>query len=668
MKIAFTIITLCFISFFGGQAQNNDTLNIYKKASKIPKRFTKDPITLALKLTEDYSQDSEKVMAISFWIAKNIKYNYKAYATRSFHGMDSRGVLSRRMALCGEYSQLFKEMCETVGVQCEVVHGYTKDFDFFPEDTFYRGEHAWSVVKINGSWSLIDLTWTSSYITPRRQIIAKLLWTLFKRDYEKKFKAVRTFNPSWLYVPPERLIYNHMPLVDIFQMLSHPVSIEDFQKGGDVITTHLTNTKCREEENPELNIFRSKSDYDQWIYLSEKTLEFNPNNHRDAGYYSLLAADSTYRKLRQKNADVLQGSIKGIEKFKQQFSTADSLLELSILDNELEFLTYRKRSENWLHLTKKKNKDLKSQVKARYKLNSIQYKTVRKTSYKNKSHTRHAESSIRSLQNINISRTKRPKKTTQKDSTLNELHIYHHRLELDSLRSSMVIKDSIFSDFPKEERVLALLNEERIFELHKANYHSFNLWVNKKSIELPYVYYNSYAIDKPWFEDNLKHADKLNKSYTDSLILGLYINQNQTYGIMKEYKKAIKDELSRLKSVKKSSIHELNEDSLFRISKELSIANYKTYKSQVQNYLNDQKQVTKYLKADQTWLRKTEGKLRRDDLLEKRRHSHYKRYRSFIHKSEDNRCKYMRSRTKAMKKSYVKTFHYRSIELPESSD
>ncbi len=232
----------------------------------------------------------------------------------------------------------------------------------------------------------------------------------------------------------------------------------------------------------------------------------------------------------------------------------------------------------------------------------------------------------------------------------------------------MVLKDSLFSNFPEEERVLALLNEEKIFELHKENYYSFSIWVNQKSNDLPYVYYNSYAIEKPWFEDNLKYADQLNKSYTDSLILGLYLNQNETYSIMKDYKSAIKKELSRIKTVKNSSIHELNEDSLFLKAKEKSIADYKNYKSQVQNYLNDQKQVTKYLRADQTWLRKTEGKLRRDDLLEKRRHRHYTRYRTFIQKSEDNRSNYMRRRTKAMKKSYIKTYHYRSVELPESTD
>ena len=31
-------------------------------------------------------------------------------------------------------------------------------------DTFYRAEHAWSIVRIEGKWQLLDLTYASGYI------------------------------------------------------------------------------------------------------------------------------------------------------------------------------------------------------------------------------------------------------------------------------------------------------------------------------------------------------------------------------------------------------------------------------------------------------------------------------------------------------------------------
>ena len=115
-------------------AQNNrklDTLGIYKKAVQVPKSVALDVSSLTNYLTEGYESDAEKVLAISYWISKNIKYNYKAFKDRVILSNSSAVVLKKGKALCSEYATLFKEMCAVVGVEAEVVRGYTQGFDFF---------------------------------------------------------------------------------------------------------------------------------------------------------------------------------------------------------------------------------------------------------------------------------------------------------------------------------------------------------------------------------------------------------------------------------------------------------------------------------------------------------------------------------------------------------
>ena len=146
-----------------------DTNKIQKKSRFIRKKFTKYPTVLAAKLTKDMDDDASKVIAITYWIAKNIKYDYQAYLSNTLDRKNSREVLKSRKALCGEYAMLFNDMCESVGVKSQTISGYVHNFDFFAGDTLYRAEHAWSTVFVDDHWELMDLTFGAGHIAPKKQ-------------------------------------------------------------------------------------------------------------------------------------------------------------------------------------------------------------------------------------------------------------------------------------------------------------------------------------------------------------------------------------------------------------------------------------------------------------------------------------------------------------------
>jgi len=439
-KQLFILVIFSFscIATQGQSANEIDTLEVFKASKKVPKRFSKDSKILANRLCKDFNDDARKVMAISFWISQNIRYDYRAFLSRTYLSTSSRHTLKNRSALCGGYAQLFKEMCQAVGVKCEVVHGYTKDFDFFPDDDFYRAEHAWTLVKIDGEWNAIDLTWASSQIVRRRQWLAKFFYKLFKWDYDTKYKAKRIFNSDWLYVPAEEFIYSHLPISDAFQMLSSPVSIEDFQLGDSAIYEHITTTSCVQEESPELEAFNSISDFDQWHYLANKSHDFNQLNYRDPAFYLTLVADSLHRKFGEEDPKILKGSVKDLDSLYALCNKIDTLIFKASEGYVREYYTYENRSNRWLMKTKEKNKSIRFRMSERSKLNSKQVKLVKKTAYKNKSHSRYASSISRKKKKNLLVKIDRATEATSEDSLTNLLYglSYRERMAYYSIRIS----------------------------------------------------------------------------------------------------------------------------------------------------------------------------------------------------------------------------------------
>ena len=82
----FKLLTLLsiFIAFsFNAQLSIERKKFIQKKSRWILPKNSKFSTTLAVKLTKDFKDDASKSYAISYWIAKKVKYDYKAFLTNT---------------------------------------------------------------------------------------------------------------------------------------------------------------------------------------------------------------------------------------------------------------------------------------------------------------------------------------------------------------------------------------------------------------------------------------------------------------------------------------------------------------------------------------------------------------------------------------------------------
>lgn len=122
-----------------------------------------DITKLSKQLVAPFSNPYEKVYAIYYWIALNLKYDYDEYERiLAGHGsncdlQNSSNVLYRKLGVCEGISNLFCALCKSANMSAVKIIGKTS-----PNATL---GHAWSAIQIEGKWYLIDATWDLMYKT-----------------------------------------------------------------------------------------------------------------------------------------------------------------------------------------------------------------------------------------------------------------------------------------------------------------------------------------------------------------------------------------------------------------------------------------------------------------------------------------------------------------------
>lgn len=182
-------------------------------------------------LTKRYPADLEKVRSIFVWIAHNIAYDYEkrdinqsdtlAYLSNPL--FDDKllitNILERRKGICYDYSFLFRAMCALSGIESKMIRGYAKtsykEIGVIPN----RTNHAWNAVLIDGKWRLLDVTWAS------------------ERRYDEVVTV--TIDESYFLTPPSKLILDHLPEEEYWQLLEKKMDRQRFFNLPEINSNYL---------------------------------------------------------------------------------------------------------------------------------------------------------------------------------------------------------------------------------------------------------------------------------------------------------------------------------------------------------------------------------------------------------------------------------------------
>lgn len=182
---------------------------IDKYALETPESVAISIESLAAYLIQPTENDFQKTRAIYRWITQNISYDFSAYLTNNYSSTRAEDVLISRSSVCQGYSSLFNALAKSAGLEVVTIIGWAKGYSYNAGDKITgTTNHAWNAVQINGGWYLIDSTWGAGAIIEQR--------------------FVREFNEYYFLSPPDRFIYNHLPVDSKWQLLSTPVSKSEF--------------------------------------------------------------------------------------------------------------------------------------------------------------------------------------------------------------------------------------------------------------------------------------------------------------------------------------------------------------------------------------------------------------------------------------------------------
>ena len=637
----FLIVFTTTVIFFTAHASTHyfiDTTKIQKKSRRVKKKFARSPTVLAAHLTKDLSDNPSKIIAITYWIAKNIKYDYKAFLSNTLKRHTTKEILKRRIALCGEYAQLFNEMCESVGIQSSTINGYVHEFDFFPGDTLYRDEHAWSTVFVDNKWELMDLTWGSGHLEPKRQFLKNLMWVVFQIPYEVKWHYVHSYNPDWFYVNPGRMVASHFPVLDFFQFLENPIDIKQFNRGYEHILNEYDNKKIVKENSSEIKAYLTMDNHNKLDLECTQTKRINNNNNRLLGFNNYIIFKNLYSKHYNLDTKKIEASKEELKRMQSINQLAIDNIKQSINNNDLEYNHYQRRSVGWLDSLNNFNKQYILANKKRLKQNKEQLKSIKKIDKKTVAYSKSTKKAVKKFKRFNINKTRRP--DIEKESPNVALsHILNKDSLICNLFNSTYLIDSLFDRYNKEDQNLMASKEKLAMSTHVLNRRLMFKHNIKKKMDYAFIYFDENLIDKPWLKQNFENANELNLKNLDILLGDLNLFLPQLKSQIKLDQNQTKLALKELKSAKKNSSLDLNEkqqvDSVVKAYKK----RMNMYSSAYNDYFHINGKVKLWLKFSQRNLKKTQKLLRKDIILEKQRHKNYMAYRLSIQKSENNNMK-----------------------------
>jgi transglutaminase/protease-like cytokinesis protein 3 len=237
--LLFLFFFLSFLSF--GQVQNHFLL-IDKKMASIPSEKTQTTADIAHFINTNFKTETEKIRAIFYWTASNIRYDVASISSLPTQETPQDKItktLKTHKGVCAEYSLVFNEIANLVGIKSFVIQGYTKQngkIDIL--------SHAWCASKIDNNWYLFDPTWGAGYV------------------FNNKFNA--KFNNTYFKLSPTQMISSHMPFDYLWQFLPFPISHQEFIEGKS------TSNKIKYDFNAEIVKYESLTNMDQYFESSQR--------------------------------------------------------------------------------------------------------------------------------------------------------------------------------------------------------------------------------------------------------------------------------------------------------------------------------------------------------------------------------------------------------------
>jgi len=204
------IALFCLFSF-ESVGQNLSSHKLYKIAQTAPNNTEMDAFDIVEYFKTKTNDPKKLVLLFVYWITQNISYDVDKYLSGYNTYTKVRETLETRKTMCQGYSELFYELCDYADIDCEIINGYAKGFDFNGKP-FKDTNHIWNAVLIDNKWELDDVTWAIGFLNYRK---GRLVFN-------------KTFRDEYVFANPDYFILTHYPADSKWQLLNNPITADTF--------------------------------------------------------------------------------------------------------------------------------------------------------------------------------------------------------------------------------------------------------------------------------------------------------------------------------------------------------------------------------------------------------------------------------------------------------
>ncbi|KAB0803031.1 hypothetical protein PPYR_05217 [Photinus pyralis] len=167
--------------------------------------------------------DIEKARTIFRWITvKNL--NTMTF-DENLRGDTPMGLLRGIKHGTESYHVLFKRLCSYAGLHCVVIKGYSKSAGYQPgvkfEDNRFR--NSWNAVYVAGAWRFVQCNWGARHLVNAKEVP--------KAGNKAKSDSLRyEYDDHYFLTDPKEFIYEFFPLQSDWQLLKHPITLQEFEE------------------------------------------------------------------------------------------------------------------------------------------------------------------------------------------------------------------------------------------------------------------------------------------------------------------------------------------------------------------------------------------------------------------------------------------------------
>ncbi len=145
-------------------------------------------------------------LAVHDYVADRVEYDVPSYRAGVYPPQDAVTTFRTRRSVCAGYAALFEAIGRAAGLTVETVVGRARGV---VSEGMGEG-HAWSAVKLDGRWRLVDTTWDAGYVSAD--------------GFHKRYRT------EYFLTPPEVFLVKHFPDEARWQLVATPWSAGEYMR------------------------------------------------------------------------------------------------------------------------------------------------------------------------------------------------------------------------------------------------------------------------------------------------------------------------------------------------------------------------------------------------------------------------------------------------------